>query len=511
MAHSIARTRPSAPLGHLLLGLLILGLALGCRTQQREDRKAEQRRLTLEMWRELVEKGTLSPVDSMEDPFGRFSAEMGLTPEDYRRLGIEPPDQAEPGAGTGGSGAVAEAGEPGIGAEPPVDPGPTLEPGPEPGTVAVAPPAYVEPPPNYYQKFGSRIRVHEATGLITKIYPMPKKAAENLLLFMQKYSGFPLWVEEGPQAPDTILVELLPDMEEEFLSKNMRGAGPALGAPVPMGDWIVVTATPELLEDVEAFIDLFAASPPQIEIEAKIVEWVVRDTLDLGVADVSAMFPSHTLVDEIGWNFPNSGAIETTGGWFAGVSAIHDGVTYAAMFEALAAYDNVQIIQRPKVAVRDGTKAKIEALTKLPFLKVGAINNQGVATTTLDFQSVGVQLYVTPRLVGTGTIALQIDIEASQQTGSAVTLTTGTGLISTPILSTRTAETVVYLKPQQAVILGGLISEQIIEEETGVPILMDLPLLGHLFKSTFETTENTTLLFFIRPRLIEGTDLNQPF
>jgi hypothetical protein len=487
-----------------LATLLVLLPGAGCRTQQRQERKAEQRRLTLEMWRELVEKGTLSPVDSMEDPFGEFHPEMGVTPEDYRKVGVDPPREVappKPKSGRESKPTTKESGEPGIAQ--------AVEP-------EVSEPELPGPPPNYYRKFGNRIIIHEDTGLITKNYPMPSTAAENLLKFMQAYSGFPLWTGERPQPPDTILVEVLPGMEEEFLSQNMRGPGPAPGQKVAMGDWFIATANPELLEEVEAFIDTFAAGPPQIEIEAKIVEWVVRDTLDLGVRDVTADFPGHTLVDQIGWNFPNAGSLDTGGEWFAGISSIHDGVTYAAMFEALAAYDNVSIISRPKIVVRDGTKAKIQATTQYPYLKVTGINNTGNATTSLEFQNVGVQLYVTPRLVGTATIALQIDIEASQRTGSAVTLEIGSGsndsrTISTPILSTRSAETVVYLKPQQAVILGGLISEQIVEEESGVPILKDLPLLGYFFKSTLEATENTTLLFFIRPRLIEGTDLNQPF
>jgi len=485
----------------LLLGALgLLLLTAGCRSQERQERKAEQRRLTLEMWRELVEKGTLSPVDSMEDPFGEFHPEMGVTPEDYERVGAVPP--AAEAEGPGEAVPAEEVLDPVLVDPEPADPEPSM--------------AVPEPPPNYYRQFGHRIIVHEATGLITKPYPMPSTAATHLMTFMQAYSGFPLWTGEGPQEPDTILVEVLAGMEEEFLSKNMRASGPAPGSVVPMGDWFVVTAKPELLQEVETFIDTFAAGPPQIEIEAKIVEWVVRDSLDIGISDVNLDFPGQTLVDQIGWNFPNQGSLDTTGEWFAGISSIHDGVTYAAMFEALATFDNVSIISRPKVAVRDGTKAKIEALTKLPYLKVTGINNTGNATTALSFLDIGVQLYVTPRLVGTGTIALQIDIEASQTTGNAVTLevaagSADAGTISTPILSTRRAETVVYLKPQQAVILGGLISEQTIEEEDGVPLLKDLPLLGYLFKSTFESKENTTLLFFIRPRLIEGTDLNQPF
>lgn len=458
----------------------------------------------MEMWRELIQQGTLSPVDSMEDAFQEFRPEMGATPEDYKRLERE---VKEVGA------VVVEE----------VVTEPTLEPRPlEPEVPVVEAETEgefvrVEPPPNYYQIFGSRIIIHGDTGLISKPYPMRKGSSTKMMDFIKTYGDFPVWDGEGVHTPGSIHMSVLENMDTEFLSATMRAAGPAPGNDVPMGDWLMVTASPEMLEEVEAFIDTFAGGPPQIEIEAKIVEWVVRDSLDLGISDVSVDFPGNTLIDSLGWTFPNAASAATGGEFFAGISSIHDGVTYAAMFEALAAYENVSIISRPKVAVRDGVKAKLEAITKLPYLKVTGINNSGNATTILDYQSVGVQLYVTPRLVGTGTIALQIDIEASQQTGTAVTFEiTGAGTdssqtVSTPILSTRTAETVVYLKPQQAVILGGLIAERISEVENGIPILMDLPLLGYLFKSSEEKTEKTTLLFFIRPRLIEGTDLNQPF
>jgi hypothetical protein len=463
---------------------LALATALvACRSQEREEERAERERLTMEMFQELVQQGTLTPVSSMEDPFSEIRPEMGATPEDYGRL-------------VGGEGA---------------EPGPeTVEPEVEPPMeeVVVGP----RPPMNPYLRFGSRIIVHKATGLITKPYPMRSTSGKSLYTFLTSYADFPFWNGEGVQPPDTVFVEQVANYDTEFLSDTMRKAGPAPGKDVPMGDWLIVTAGPDLLAEVESFIDTFAGGPPQIEIEAKIVEFVVRDSLDLGVNDVSAIFPGNTLVSELGWDFPNSASIDTGGEFFAGVSSIHDGVTYSAMFEALAAYDNVSIISRPKVSVREGIKAKLEAITRNPYLRVTAINNSGNASTQLDYLDVGVQLYVTPRLVGTRNIALQIDIEASQQTGSAVTFAVGGGAaISTPVLSTRSAETLVYLKPGQAVILGGLIAERVVEEERGIPVLKDLPLVGYLFKSTFEQKEEATLLFFIRPRLIEGTDLTQPF
>lgn len=472
-------------LGRLVRGGICLALALlqvACQSDEAQRQKADRDRLTLEMFEELMREGTLRPVDSMEDAFGEFEPDMGQTPEELEAAAAERLAAAER------------------------DP---VAPEPEP------PDNYVEVPFNPYLTFGKRIRVHAGTGLITKPFPMRANMSQKVLDFMLKYGDFPVWSGEGAQPYEEILFEIHPGFDTEFLSNSLRNAGPAPGQDIPMGDWLVVTANRDWLEEVEFFINTFAAGPPQIEIEAKIVEWVTREGLDLGVRDAAAEFSGSTLVDKLEWNFPNNAGDLLGGEFLASIGTIRDGVTYSAMFEALASFENVSIISRPKVAVREGVKARIEAITKLPYLKINSINNTGNIATSIDYQDVGVRLYVTPRLVGTGTIALQIDIEASQQTGNAITFqsagTGNTGFIDTPILATRNAETLVYLKPGQAVILGGLISERSVEEERGIPVLKDIPLLGYLFKSTLETSEMATLLFFIRPRVLEGTDLLQEF
>ena len=464
------------------LPLALALLPLACQSDEAQRQKADRDRLTLEMFEELMQEGTLRPVDSMEDAFGEFEPDMGETPEEYEAAAAERLAEAE---------------------RDPV--APSVE----------EPENYVEVPFNPYLAFGKRIRVHEDTGLITKPFPMRANMSQKVLDFMLKYGDFPVWAGEGVQPYDQVFFEIHAGFDTEFLSSTMRNAGPAPGKDVPMGDWLVVTANPDWLEEVEFFIDTCAAGPPQIEIEAKIVEWVTREGLDLGVREATLDFPGNTLVDTLEWNFPNNAGDLLGGEELAGIGTIHDGVTYSAMFEALSSFENVSIISRPKVAVREGGKARIEAITKLPYLKINSINNTGNIATSIDYQDVGVRLYVTPRLVGTGTIALQIDIEASQQTGNAITFqsagSSNAGFVDTPILATRNAETLVYLKPGQAVILGGLISERTVEEERGIPIVKDIPIVGYLFKSTLETTELATLLFFIRPRVLEGTDLLQEF
>ena len=466
-------------------GLLVLALGAAllasCRSDEAQQQKKDRDRLTMEMFQELMREGTLRPVDSMEDAFGGIEPDMGDTPEQYEQAAARVQSAAQ-------ENLVAEE-------EPPTN--------------------FVELPFNPFASFGKRIRVHEESGLITKPYPMRSNLSSKVRDFMLKYGDFPIWDGEGEQPYDTVRLEIEAGFDVEFLSNNMRSPGPAPGNDVQMGDWLVVTASPELLEEVEFFIDTFAAGPPQIEIEAKIVEWVTREGVDLGVRDAGMQFGANTLVDSLEWSFPNNAGNLLGGEFLASIGTIHDGVTYSAMFEALSSFENVSIISRPKVAVRDGEKAKIEAITKLPYLAINSINATGNIATTISYQDVGVRMYVTPRMVGTGTVALQIDIEASQQTGNAITFQSAgsenAGFVDTPILSTRNAETLVYLKPGQAMILGGLIAERTVEEERGIPIAKDIPLIGYLFKSTYDASELATLLFFIRPRVLEGTDLYQDF
>ena len=84
-------------------------------------------------------------------------------------------------------------------------------------------------------------------------------------------------------------------------------------------------------------------------------------------------------------------------------------------------------------------------------------------------------------------------------------------MVAVPEISTRKARTIVRLEPGQAVILGGLISERTLERERKLPFLGDVPFLGYLFKSRFSETEQTNVLFFIRPRILQGGDLNTDF
>lgn len=472
------------------LSAIVLSTLVACQTppadevQDPADEGAESKsnELTIEDFRELIQKGALRPVEAM--------------PEDSA-------DFADPTPDAPSFDQSARA----------------LEDALKQKKIDDATPKPVEPeapPENPYLVFGKRIVVYAGQGLISKPFPLRVGLGKQLETLLNKFGNFPLYdPATGPQKPDTVRIDLLEKWDQELFA-DLRTPVPNDGNTVNVADWLVVTAGFEQLRDVQGFIEIFAAGVPQIEIEAKIVEVTTNDTMDLGIKPIDATtpifgFPDHTFVKALTYSLPNQ-ASATASNSLLTLGGVQDGLAFNMALQALATLENVSIISRPKIAVREGGRAEIVNTLKLPNYNVNQINAAGQAQAALSYEEVGIKLYVVPRVVGTRTVALNIDIEASAQSGSSVSFVLQNGqAISNPIISRRAAKTVVYLEPGQAVILGGLISERLVDSENKVPFLGDIPILGYLFKSTFKRKEQTNVLFFIRPRILQGSDLNRDF
>ena len=465
--------------------LVALGACVGPQEvpPERRDRELSPREL-----RDLLAQGTIQPVTEMEgeDAFDRFEPEMDapLSAAEIQKAQEQakaPPEELPP-------------------EEPPQEP---------------AAPAVQENP---YLAFGERIKVNP-DGTITKPYPLRHGTGEKMQKLLTAYGNFPIWTSEmgpGPSPPDMVKLDLEEGWDIELYQDLRAPFGKAEweSKPAILADWLIVTAGSELLHEIEDFINLFAAGVPQIEIEAKIVEVTFTDVLDIGVRAPDGLpmfqFPGHTFVKSFNSSTPNQTEANEA---LLAIGGVQDAVTFNAILEAVATNDNVSIISRPKIAVREGGRADIINTLKIPFLQIGTIPATGGFTATVAYQEVGVKLFVVPRVVGTETVALNIDVEASQQSGSETLLTTDDGgtRVTVPVLSTRAARTTVYLQPGQAVILGGLISERNVEQIRKVPLLGDVPILNLLFRSKLTRKEQSNVLFFIRPRILQGIELHREF
>jgi len=428
-------------------------------------------------------------------------------------------DGAEPVKGS----VVAGAEEP-----PPVDafaladpqalPAPAQEPPQEP---------LLDPRPRQdpYIRFGERVIVRKGVGgetFITKPYTMPVGKADRLVLLMSALEPFPFRVRpkvdpatgQTPQLDPGILeYEVLAKWDEEFYS-NLKvppdGGPPTAPVGVELSDLFVVTASYGLLEQFEDFLDLFAAGGvPQIELEAKIIEVVESDQMDVGVK-AGFTFGASNFVQSFAFDLPN---IASGTEALLDLGAVQSSMAFDAVIEAIRTWDNVQIESQPKTVVRAGGVAYIESTTEIPFSEIKTISaNATDFTASTVYKKVGVQMYISPRIIGTKMLALDVHLIGSQQVGSQTTLTTAGGqVIEVPVIAYRTAKTVVYLEPGQTLLIGGLTTQRDRELINKVPILGDLPLIGLLFRSRFTRNEKQHVLFAISPRILQPSDFEAEF
>ncbi len=384
-------------------------------------------------------------------------------------------------------------------------------------------------PVSPYILFGDRIWVDPLRGFVTKPYTFPAGLGARALTLLTIYGDFAIPAvggavtngvglkAVGEQTVEEAVFDFRPGFDGEPYSPA-SGKALASSKQVPLSDWIFVRAQPDVLLKVERFIDLFIARARQIEVEARIIEVSTSDSLDYGIRPIDANTPIFGLPND--GAFANSldfslGNTVDSGDAIFGVSAIFDGVQFDALLDIVSNHENVAVTSRPKIAVREGARAEFINTEEIPYYTIGALNVNGTFTTTLSFKPVGVQMYVVPTVIGEETILLNIDIRASQVSGTALSLSQGgddaQGFVSIPSISARRAATTVRLEPGQAVVLGGLISEHTLERERKVPLLGDIPVLGNLFRNYYEVSEQTNILFYIRPRILQGIDLTGDF
>jgi type II secretory pathway component GspD/PulD (secretin) len=179
------------------------------------------------------------------------------------------------------------------------------------------------------------------------------------------------------------------------------------------------------------------------------------------------------------------------------LGGIHDSWQLNAVIEALEASNLADITSSPKLVVRNGGVASVSIVTQFPFPKAKISQLGAEVATDIEFKPVGVKMNIIPVIAGTDSVLLQIYADVS-----AVTSFADTDPVVTPIVSTRSTVTTVYLKNDHSLLIGGLKSVNQFESETKVPLLGDIPLLGFLFRSTSTSRQETSVAFQITPRII---------
>jgi type II secretory pathway component GspD/PulD (secretin) len=160
-----------------------------------------------------------------------------------------------------------------------------------------------------------------------------------------------------------------------------------------------------------------------------------------------------------------------------------------------------EILSAPNLILRRGTDGSIITGEEVP-IQTQTVTSGSVSTST-QFKSVGIKLRVSPIMISEGRVWLAVSPEVSN-----VTRVDTSGA---PIIAVRNANTELEVRDGQLIALGGLLRKEDRVSERRVPILSQIPLLGHLFKGKTISTVQSQLVIFLSIRILdENAQIVQP-
>ena len=140
----------------------------------------------------------------------------------------------------------------------------------------------------------------------------------------------------------------------------------------------------------------------------------------------------------------------------------------------------------------DNGKAKILQGKSIPVRK---LTSEGTVST--EFKDVTLELIVVPHITPDGSVAMAIEIKKEELDPTVPSIE------GVPGTDKKEALTNVIIKDAETVVIGGMYKIQTVDSDSGVPGLMNIPVLGWLFKNKNKISRTDELLIFITPRIIE--------
>ena len=285
---------------------------------------------------------------------------------------------------------------------------------------------------------------------------------------------------------------------------------------------LLIKDTQAKLDEIRALIKQLDIPVRQVMIEARIVslntnfrkelgvQWTGGHQLDpnlnrrVRIGGAGTDYSLDTGGDTVPANdFTSSGQIATgfTGNnVFTDLSAPGANTNFAIGFATNSTILNLELsallsdsggetISQPKVITADKTKAVIKSGKEIPYTE-----SSSSGASTVAFKNATLSLEVTPQITPEGSIIMEVVVTNDSLGGETFN--------GVPTIDKNEVNTKVLVKDGETVVLGGVYTQDKTNAESKVPLLGDIPYLGHLFKRKVNSDIKTELMIFITPRVI---------
>lgn len=283
---------------------------------------------------------------------------------------------------------------------------------------------------------------------------------------------------------------------------------------------LVVTARPDEFEALSGIVQKMDIRRKQVFIEALIMEVSSDASFSFGINWALGGEVGSDGVIIGGSNFGGGGvSLNSTarmvslpaglsiGGILRDVFSV-GGTSYNIQSIISAVKDNtdVDILATPQLLTLDNEEATVEVVDNVPYTKETTSRNDADFTTqAMDYKDVGVKLKITPRISDNGSMRLEVEQEVSRVTQGLITLANGNQLVA-PTTRKRAVKSTILMHDSQTAVIAGLLSDNATYNQSKVPGIGDVPLLGWLFKSKKKASTQTNLFIFITPRVISSAE-----
>lgn len=246
---------------------------------------------------------------------------------------------------------------------------------------------------------------------------------------------------------------------------------------------ISVTGTPYELSQAARRIAVVDKPVAQCLILAQLIEVSHGKNLDLGM-QYSLPTYSHT-----GKSDGKTTSDSFRGNWL-------EKLTFSASSNASKSLNKGKVISRPMIMVMNGQEGSVNFGDRVPVMKTTTTTS--ATDITVEYQEVGTKLVITPAIdQANSVITMKINAEVSNISNWIIA-----GQTKAPQISSRQAVTSAHLRSGQSFVIGGLMSVTELDNLSGIPGLMDLPILGKLFSFHSKSKTYSEVFIMITPYIV---------
>ena len=281
---------------------------------------------------------------------------------------------------------------------------------------------------------------------------------------------------------------------------------------------LLIYATRQDMQVIKEIIAKLDVPLAQVLIEAIIMDVTLGHTFDFGVSAsqskktlIGTDNPNHQTVGAGGMNngqpflnllnsaatnafSPNS--LPSGSSYFANI-----GQTWDIAVQAAQADSHANIIQRPRIQTSQAQPAQFFVGSTVPYITGNYSYYGGGPQNSYSQLSVGVELDVTPFINPDGVVSMQIQQQIDEIDNANYNGT------DQPSTIKRTLNTTITVRDRDTVILGGFVKTKKSNSKSGVPFLMDIPVLGNLFTKRNDEKDRTELVVLMRPTVLKTPEI----